>query len=60
MTEVFNALSVMEAPLSEEDQVIYLLASLPDSFGMLVTALKAERNKEKKSENTQLIRCLKR
>ena len=33
MTEIFNALSVMEAPLSDEDRVIYLLASLPESFG---------------------------
>ena len=31
----------MEASLSEEDQVIYLLVRLPDSFGMLVTALEA-------------------
>ncbi len=35
------ALSVMEAPLSEEDRVIYLLASLPESVGVLVTALEA-------------------
>ncbi len=41
LTEIFNALSVMEAPLSEEDRVIYLLASLPESFGVLVTALEA-------------------
>ena len=25
MTEIFNALSVMEAPLSDEDRVIYLV-----------------------------------
>ena len=37
MTEIFNALSVV----SEEDRVIYLLASLPESFGVLVTALEA-------------------
>ena len=41
MTEIFNALSVMDAPVSEEDRVIYLLASLPESFGVLVTALEA-------------------
>ena len=40
-TEIFNALSVIEAPLSDEDRVIYLLASLPESFGVLVTALEA-------------------
>ena len=41
MTELFNALSEMDVPLSEEDRVIYLLASLPDSFSVLVTALEA-------------------
>ena len=41
MTDIFNALSVMEVPLSDEDRVIYLLASLPESFGVLVTALEA-------------------
>ena len=35
MTEIVNALSVMDAPLSEEDRVIYFLASLPESFGLL-------------------------
>ena len=44
MTEVSNGLSVMEAPLSEEDKVIYLLASLPESYGVLVTALEAREN----------------
>ena len=41
MTEVFNELSALDAPLSEEDQVICLLASLPESFGVLITALEA-------------------
>ena len=41
MTEIFNELSVIGDPLSEEDQVIHLLAGLPDSFNMLVTALEA-------------------
>ena len=41
ITELFNALAEIEAPLSEEDRVIYLLASLPESFGVLVTALEA-------------------
>ena len=44
MTEIFNALSVMEAPLSDEDKVIYVLASLPNSYGVLVTALEASEN----------------
>ena len=41
MTELFSALAEVDAPLSEEDRVVYLLASLPDSFGVLVTALEA-------------------
>ena len=41
MTEVFNELSAMDAAMSEEDRVICLLASLPESFGVLITALEA-------------------
>ena len=41
MTEVFDALSVISDPISEEDRVVYLLASLPESYSMLVTALEA-------------------
>ena len=41
LTEVFEALSVVGDPVSEEDRVVQLLASLPDSFNMLVTALEA-------------------
>ena len=39
MTEVFDSLSVVGDPVSKEDRVVHLLASLPDSYGMLVTAL---------------------
>lgn len=42
MTELFNELSsVIGAPMEEEDKVVTLLASLPNSFNMLVTALEA-------------------
>jgi hypothetical protein len=41
MTEVFEELAVIGDPLKEEDQVVYLLASLPQSYDMLVTALEA-------------------
>jgi len=41
MTEVFNELSAMDAAMSEEDRVICLLASLPESFDVLITALEA-------------------
>ncbi len=41
MTELFGQLAEMDSPLMEEDKVVYLLASLPDYFGFLVTALEA-------------------
>jgi hypothetical protein len=41
MTEVFDALSVVGDPIKEEDRVVFLLASLPESYDMLVTALEA-------------------
>ena len=41
MTEIFDELSVIGDAISEEDRVVYLLASLPDSFNILVTALEA-------------------
>ena len=39
MTEIFSELAVLGDPMENEDQVVHLLASLPDSYGMLVTAL---------------------
>ena len=39
MAEVFDALSVVGDPVPEEDRVVHLLASLPESYSMLVTAL---------------------
>ena len=41
MTEIFQNLAVIGAPLDEEDQVVTLLASLPECFNTLVTALEA-------------------
>ena len=41
MTEIFDELSVIGAAMDEEEKVVTLLASLPDSFDMLVTALEA-------------------
>lgn len=41
MVELFNELSVIGAELEEEDKVVYLLASLPDTYNTLVTALEA-------------------
>lgn len=42
MTEVFDALAVIGDAVTEEDQVVHLLASLPESYDMLVTALEAQ------------------
>ena len=41
LTEVFHELSINGDPLDEENQVVQLLASLPESYDMLVTALEA-------------------
>ena len=41
MTEVLDELSIVDEPVKEEDRAVYLLASLPDSYSMLVTALEA-------------------
>ena len=41
MVEIYEELGRQGDPLKEEDQVIYLLASLPEKFFMLVTALEA-------------------
>eukprot|EP00794_Sanderia_malayensis_P004203 gene4203-4765_t len=41
MTEVFEELSIVGDPIEEEDRVVHLLASLPPSFDVLVTALEA-------------------
>ena len=58
MTELFNEMAIVGDAIDEEDRVVYLLASLPDSLNTLVTALEvvtewllhAERKqKEKKS-----------
>jgi len=41
MTELFDALAVAGETVSDEDRVVYLLASLPDMYNVLVTALEA-------------------
>ena len=41
MTEIFESLAVIGDPVSEEDCVVQMLASIPESFNMLVTALEA-------------------
>lgn len=41
MLEIFNKLSAIGDNINEEDRVVHLLASLPESFNMLVTALQS-------------------
>ena len=41
MTEIFRELAVVAEPVSDEDQVVHLLASLPDSYDVLVTAMES-------------------
>ena len=41
MTEICEELSVIGVAISEEDRVVYLLASLPESYNVFVTALEA-------------------
>uniref|UniRef100_A0A1X7TV64 Retrovirus-related Pol polyprotein from transposon TNT 1-94-like beta-barrel domain-containing protein n=1 Tax=Amphimedon queenslandica TaxID=400682 RepID=A0A1X7TV64_AMPQE len=43
MTETFNELSVMGVVMDNEDRVIQLLASLPESYSTIVTALEANK-----------------
>ena len=47
---MFYELSVIDDPITEEDRVVHLLASLPDSFSMLVTALEANSESVPKME----------
>jgi len=46
MSEIFEGLAVIGDTVSEEDRVVHLLASLPKSYNVLVTALEVQ------SENT--------
>ena len=41
MTEIFNELAVIGAAMEDEDKVVRLLASVPEAYNMLVTALEA-------------------
>lgn len=41
LVDIFDELARLGEPLKEEDKVIYLLASLPESYNVLVTALEA-------------------
>ena len=53
MTEIFETLAVIGYPVSEKDRVVHLLASLPESFNMLVTALEANPDVQKMENITE-------
>ena len=42
MSEIFEGLAVIGDAVSEEDRVVHLLASLPELYNVLVTALEAQ------------------
>lgn len=54
-TEIFNGLSVIGDPVTDEDRVVHLLASLPDSYNMLVTALEANAEVPKREVVTERL-----
>ena len=55
MTELFNELAIVGDAMEEEDRVVYLLASLPDSFNTLVTALEASEDVPKMEVVTERL-----
>ena len=55
MTELFYALTVAGETVSDEDRVVYVLASLPDSYNVLVTALEANAEVPKMEVVTERI-----
>lgn len=55
ITELFNELSVVGDPVEEKEKVIYLLASLPESYNTLVTTLEANETVPKMETVTEMI-----
>ena len=53
MKEITDKLASIGAPISEEDQVVTLLGSLPQSYSTLVTALEARADDELRLANVQ-------
>ena len=39
MTEIFDELAAVDDPITEEDRVVHMLASLSESYDILVMAL---------------------
>ena len=57
MTKLFNELNAVGDVISEEDRVVYLLATLPESFGALGTALEANKKVPKTDCNREVTTC---
>ena len=55
MKELFNELAIVGDAIDKEDRVVYLLASLPDSFNTLVTALEANEDVPKMEVVTEKL-----
>lgn len=55
MTDIFNELSVIGVEMGEEDHVVHLLASLPDSYNTLVTALEVSPDVPKMDVVTEKV-----
>ena len=55
MTELLSELAIMGDAIEEDDQVVYLLATLPDSFNTLVTALEVSEEDPKKETVTERL-----
>lgn len=56
MTEILDELSAIDEPVTENDRVVHLLTSLPESFDMLVTALQANDDVPRWEMVTEKIR----
>ena len=55
MAELFDSLAVAGEEVSGEDGAVYLLVSLPESYNVLVTALKANEDVPKLEVVTECI-----
>ena len=55
MSELFNELAIVGDAIEEEDRVVYLLASLPDSYNTLVTALETHEEFPKMEVATERL-----
>lgn len=55
LTEIFDSLSIVGDAVPEEDRVVHLLASLPDSYDVLVTALEAHETVPKMEVVTERL-----